>query len=62
MKSKWTKLTYTKRQKRQVGTVKMRLFEIWTKMATQCKPQGPRFKKFEIRTKTAKLTKPQGPK
>ncbi|MFS7946560.1 hypothetical protein Hanom_Chr06g00537771 [Helianthus anomalus] len=40
----------------------MRVFEIWTKMATKCKPQGPRFKKFEIWTKMAKLPKPQGPK
>ncbi|MFS7964868.1 hypothetical protein Hanom_Chr08g00755431 [Helianthus anomalus] len=40
----------------------MRLFEIWTKMATKCKTQGPRFKKFEIWTQMAKLPKPQGPK
>ncbi|MFS7944121.1 hypothetical protein Hanom_Chr06g00508351 [Helianthus anomalus] len=38
----------------------MRVFEIWTKMATKCKPRGPRFKKFEIWTKMAKLPKPQG--
>ncbi|MFS7940550.1 hypothetical protein Hanom_Chr05g00465801 [Helianthus anomalus] len=42
--------------------LKMRVFEIWTKMATKCKPQGPRFKKFEIWTKMTKLTKSQGPK
>ncbi|MFS7908429.1 hypothetical protein Hanom_Chr01g00083051 [Helianthus anomalus] len=42
--------------------LKMRVFEIWTKMATKCKPQGPRFKKFEIWTKIVKLPKPQGPK
>ncbi|MFS7906604.1 hypothetical protein Hanom_Chr01g00061221 [Helianthus anomalus] len=41
---------------------KMRDFEFWTKMATKCKPQGPRCKKFEIWTKMAKLPKPQGPK
>ncbi|MFS7985443.1 hypothetical protein Hanom_Chr11g00998421 [Helianthus anomalus] len=40
----------------------MRVFEFWTKMATKCKPQGPKFKKFEILTKMAKLPKPQGPK
>ncbi|MFS8029193.1 hypothetical protein Hanom_Chr16g01519491 [Helianthus anomalus] len=40
----------------------MRDFEFWTKMATKCKPQGPRFKKFEIWTKMAKVLKPQGPK
>ncbi|MFS7927594.1 hypothetical protein Hanom_Chr04g00310981 [Helianthus anomalus] len=41
---------------------KNRVFEIWTKMATKCKPQGPRCNKFEIWTKVAKLAKPQGPK
>ncbi|MFS7964202.1 hypothetical protein Hanom_Chr08g00747411 [Helianthus anomalus] len=40
----------------------MRVFEIWTKMATKCKPQETRFKKFEIWTKMAKLPKPQEPK
>ncbi|MFS8013171.1 hypothetical protein Hanom_Chr14g01329691 [Helianthus anomalus] len=40
----------------------MRVFEIWTKMATKCKPQRPRFKKFKICTKMTKLPKPQGPK
>ncbi|MFS7947486.1 hypothetical protein Hanom_Chr06g00548831 [Helianthus anomalus] len=40
----------------------MRVFEIWTKMATKCKPQGPIFKKFEIWTEMTKLPKPQGPK
>ncbi|MFS7960502.1 hypothetical protein Hanom_Chr08g00703871 [Helianthus anomalus] len=38
----------------------MRYFEFWTKMATKCKPQGPRCKKFEIWTKMAKVPKPQG--
>ncbi|MFS7959657.1 hypothetical protein Hanom_Chr08g00693641 [Helianthus anomalus] len=37
-------------------------FEIWTKMATKTKLQGPGCKKFEIWTKVAKLAKPQGPK
>ncbi|MFS7915548.1 hypothetical protein Hanom_Chr02g00166651 [Helianthus anomalus] len=37
-------------------------FEIWTKMATKTKPQGPGCNKFEIWTKVAKLAKPQGPK
>ncbi|MFS7937155.1 hypothetical protein Hanom_Chr05g00424291 [Helianthus anomalus] len=40
----------------------MRLFEIWTKMTTKCKPQRPKFKKFEIWTKMAKLPKPREPK
>ncbi|MFS7915430.1 hypothetical protein Hanom_Chr02g00165271 [Helianthus anomalus] len=38
------------------------VFEFWTKMATKCKPQGPRCNKFEIWTKVVKLAKPQGPK
>ncbi|MFS7935419.1 hypothetical protein Hanom_Chr05g00403211 [Helianthus anomalus] len=38
------------------------VFGFWTKMATKCKPQGPRCNKFEIWTKVAKLAKPQGPK
>ncbi|MFS7967558.1 hypothetical protein Hanom_Chr09g00787081 [Helianthus anomalus] len=63
MKSKWTKLPLHKKTKKACwSSKKMRLFEIWTKMATKCKPQGPRFKKFEIWTKMAKLPKPQGPK
>ncbi|MFS7998797.1 hypothetical protein Hanom_Chr12g01158161 [Helianthus anomalus] len=37
-------------------------FNFWTKLATKCKPQGPRCKKFEIWTKMAKVPKPQGPK
>ncbi|MFS7915608.1 hypothetical protein Hanom_Chr02g00167271 [Helianthus anomalus] len=37
-------------------------FEIWTKIATKTKPQGPGCNKFEIWTKVAKLAKPQGPK
>ncbi|MFS7993266.1 hypothetical protein Hanom_Chr12g01092081 [Helianthus anomalus] len=41
---------------------KMRVFELWTKMAIKCKSQGPRFKKFKIWTKMAKLPKPQGQK
>ncbi|MFS7948889.1 hypothetical protein Hanom_Chr06g00565121 [Helianthus anomalus] len=41
---------------------KNRFFGFWTKMATKCKPQGPRCNKFEIWTKVAKLAKPQGPK
>ncbi|MFS7909884.1 hypothetical protein Hanom_Chr02g00099861 [Helianthus anomalus] len=51
-----------KDKKRMLKQLKMRVFEIWTKMATKCKPQGPRFKKFDIWTKMAKLPKPQGPK
>ncbi|MFS8017754.1 hypothetical protein Hanom_Chr15g01384111 [Helianthus anomalus] len=39
-----------------------RFFGFWTKMATKCKPQGPRCNKFEIWIKVAKLAKPQGPK
>ncbi|MFS7941761.1 hypothetical protein Hanom_Chr06g00480091 [Helianthus anomalus] len=37
-------------------------FEIWIKMATKCKPEGPRCNKFEIWTKVIKLAKPQRPK
>ncbi|MFS7974041.1 hypothetical protein Hanom_Chr09g00863781 [Helianthus anomalus] len=40
----------------------MGFFGFWTKIATKCKPQGPRCNKFEIWTKVAKLAKPQGPK
>ncbi|MFS7994675.1 hypothetical protein Hanom_Chr12g01108831 [Helianthus anomalus] len=41
--------------------IKFDFFEIWTKMAKKCKPQGPRFKKFGIWTKVTKVIKPQGP-
>ncbi|MFS8004205.1 hypothetical protein Hanom_Chr13g01222961 [Helianthus anomalus] len=41
--------------------IKFDFFEIWTKMAKKCKPQGPRFKKIGIWTKLAKVIKPQGP-
>ncbi|MFS7905469.1 hypothetical protein Hanom_Chr01g00048081 [Helianthus anomalus] len=40
----------------------MGVFGFRTKMATKCKPQGPRCNKFEIWTKVAKLAKSQGPK
>ncbi|MFS7987296.1 hypothetical protein Hanom_Chr11g01020791 [Helianthus anomalus] len=39
----------------------MGFLDFWTKMATQCKPQGPRFKNFGFWTKVAKVSKPQGP-
>ncbi|KAJ0958912.1 hypothetical protein HanPSC8_Chr01g0044121 [Helianthus annuus] len=54
----------TPAQKDKIGWLqqsKNEIFEIWTKMATKCKPQGPRFKNFGFWTKVAKVSKPQGP-
>ncbi|MFS7966722.1 hypothetical protein Hanom_Chr09g00777091 [Helianthus anomalus] len=54
----------TPAQKNKIGWLqqsKKGVFEIWTKMATKCKPQGPRFKFFGFWTKVAKVSKPQGP-
>ncbi|MFS8000638.1 hypothetical protein Hanom_Chr12g01180721 [Helianthus anomalus] len=63
MKIKWTKIPLQIKTKKGVlKQSKIKVFKIWTKMATKCKPQGPRFKKFEIWTEMTKLPKSQGPK